>query len=106
MGYLGKYLAEKRPWHNFAGWTVMTMLIVVFILLETSILEGVCIAVLGLLWLSCVAIESWKQSYRNKYKKEPELSRKQIIAFRTIHIAFCAFLLIGLFFLYFELFNE
>lgn len=94
MGYLGKQLAKNSPWFNFGCWAVMTIAIMIYALIEISILKGIFVVVLGLLWLSCVAIESWKQDYKNKHKKEPELSHKQQCVYLSISIVFFILLVV------------
>ena len=96
MGYLGKQLAKNSPWFNFGCWTVMTILIVVYALQEISFFKGIFVAVLALLFLSCIAVESWKQAYRNKHKTEPELSHKLQGVYLAISILFFVLLVVFL----------
>ena len=91
MGYLGRQLAKNSPWFNFGCWTVMTILIVVY-----ALQEGIFVAVLALLFLSCIAVESWKQAYRNKHKTEPELSHKLQCVYLAISILFFVLLVVFL----------
>ena len=100
MGYLGKQLAKNSPWFNFGCWTVMTILIVVYALQEISFIRGIFVLVLALLFLSCIAVESWKQAYRNKYKTEPELSRKQQGLYLATSILFFILLVVFLIILF------
>lgn len=96
MGYLGKQLAKNSPWFNFGCWAVMTILIVVYALQEISFFKGIFVAVLALLFLSCIAVESWKQAYRNKHKTEPELSHKLQGVYLAISILFFVLLVVFL----------
>ena len=96
MGYLGRQLAKNSPWFNFGCWTVMTILIVVYALQEISFLKGIFVAVIALLFLSCIAVESWKQAYRNKHKTEPELSHKLQCVYLAVSILFFVLLVVFL----------
>lgn len=100
MGYLGKQLAKNSPWLNFCCWTVLTTFIVVYIMSETTLAKGILVAILGVLWICCVAVGSWKQSYFNKYKKEPELTPKQQGIIGALYVSCFILLIVALIILF------